>query len=214
MVLSLLFGRKYAKTQVGAIALDATLSEDHQYSARVTNFPVENGLIVSDHIINDPIKLTVVGLVSDTPLNILLGSNRSVDAFNRLIQIFQKKEIITVITGVKVYQNMVLTALNVPRGVESGQSLTFNMQFQRIILDASVRLNLDPNNPFNRPKDVIPREQVAEANKYPSYQNDPITSLKDQASSGVDYGIQDLLPVPQNALANLRDSVNRIRGLI
>lgn len=213
MVLSVLFGRKYARAQVGVIAIDATLSEDHEYTARVTSFPVENGELVSDHIINEPEKLNLVGLVTDTPLNILLGFNRSITAFNRLIDIHRNKEIVTVVTGIKVYTNMVMTSLNVPRDLSTGQSLTFNMQFQKIILDSSTRLILNQNNPFNRQQDIISREQVANASKYPFIQNDPVTSLKDQAMSGIDVGIQDLLPVPTNALSNVLASISRIKGL-
>lgn len=213
MVLSVLFGRKYARAQVGVIAIDATLSEDHEYTARVTSFPVENGELVSDHIINEPEKLNLVGLVTDTPLNILLGFNRSITAFNRLIDIHRNKEIVTVVTGIKVYTNMVMTSLNVPRDLSTGQSLTFNMQFQKILLDSSTRLILNQNNPFNRQQDIISREQVANASKYPFIQNDPVTSLKDQAMSGIDVGIQDLLPVPTNALSNIYASISRIKGL-
>lgn len=213
MVLSVLFGRKYARAQVGVIAIDATLSEDHEYTSRVTSFPVENGELVSDHIINEPEKLNLVGLVTDTPLNILLGFNRSITAFNRLIDIHRNKEIVTVVTGIKVYTNMVMTSLNVPRDLSTGQSLTFNMQFQKILLDSSTRLILNQNNPFNRQQDIISREQVANASKYPFIQNDPITSLKDQAMSGIDVGIQDLLPVPTNALSNVYASIARIKGV-
>jgi hypothetical protein len=204
MVLSLLFGKKYAKTSVSNVVLDAILTEDHSYNSRVTNYPVENGLIISDHIINEPETLQITGVVSDTPLSFLAPFNNSINAFNTLIEIHNRRERITVVTGIKVYTDMVITSLQVPRNVQSGQSLTFVIDLQKIFLDNSVRLTLNTNNPFNRVPDVIPREQVADANKYPFIQADPPTSLKDQASSGVDAGIQDLLPVPAIILPRIR----------
>src|SRR5690606_3776873 len=122
MVLSLLFGKKYAQSNIGGVVLDATISEDHQYTARVTSFPVENNRIISDHIINDPESLQITGMVTDTPLSILSSFNRSIDSFNRLIQIYNTRDRITVVTGITVYRDMVITNLQIPRTVQTGQS--------------------------------------------------------------------------------------------
>ena len=92
---------------------------------------------------------------------------------------------------------MVMTGLTVPRNTQSGESLTFVIDLQKVLIDNTVRLNLNTNNPFDKPVDIISREQVAYADKYPSsIQYDSNISLKDQASSSVDAGIQDLLPIP------------------
>lgn len=214
MVLSLLFGKKYAQTAIGSIVLDATISENHNYTARPTTFPIESGQFVTDHIINDPETLEVTGMVSDTPLQILYISNRSVDAFNRLLQIYYNKEVITVVTGIKIYLDMVITELNIPRSIESGQSLTFNITFQKIKFTSSVRVNLNANNPFTVQQDKIPRQIVADANKYPNFENDPNTSFKDQAESPVSVGIQDLLPIPQNILTTVLANAAYINGAI
>lgn len=214
MVLSLLFNRKYAQSNVGGVFLDATLTEDHNYSSVVTNYPVESGRNISDHIYNEPITVQITGIVTDSPLSFLSSFNRSIDAFNRLILIHQRRERITVVTGIKVYPSMVMTNLQVPRNVNTGQSLTFSIQLQQMFTDNSVRTYLDPNDPFNRVQDKIPREIVADANKYPYYGADPTTSLKDQASSAVDIGIQDLQPIPNKILPNVLNGLNQFRGLV
>lgn len=214
MVLSLLFGKKYAQSNIGGVVLDATITEDHQYTSRVTNFPLEYGGLISDHIINDPETLQISGIVTDTPLSFLTSFNRSIDAFNRLIQIHRNKERITVITGIRVYTDMVMTNLQVPRNVQTGQSLNFVIELQKIYIDNTVRYNIYDNQPFNKPQDVIPREIVAETDKYPFHQTDPNTTLKDQASSGVNVGIQDLLPIPNKIMPNLLTGLERFRGLV
>lgn len=204
MVLSLLFGKKYARTAIASVVLDAVLSEDHVYNSRVTNYPIEDGRIISDHIINEPETLQLTGVVSDTPLAFLAPFNRSINAFNTLVEIHNRRERITVVTGIKVYTDMVITSLQVPRNVASGQSLTFVIDLQKVFLDTTVQVNFNTNNPFNKLPSVIPREQVADANKYPFIQADPSTSLKDQASSGIDSGIQDLVAVPAIILPRIR----------
>lgn len=214
MVLSILFGRKYAQSNIGGVVLDATLSEDHEYNSRVTNYPVEDGRIISDHIINEPETVQITGIVTDSPLTILSSFNRSIDAFNRLVQIHKNRERITVVTGIKVYTNMVMTVLQVPRNVQTGQSLTFVIELQKIYLDSSIRLSLDPNDPFNKAADKIPREIVAETNKYPTMGGDPPTTLKDQASSAVNIGIQDLFPVPNKMLPNIQGQLSLLSGIV
>lgn len=212
MVLSLLFGRKYVQSSVGGIYLDATLSEDHQYSSRVTNYPIEDGRIISDHIINEPETLQITGIVSDTPLSFLAPFNRSVDAFNRLVRIHTNRERITVVTGIKVYTDMVMTSLHVPKNVQTGQSLTFIIELQKIIIDTSIRLLFNENDPFSKAFDKIPRDIVADANRFPFIQKDPITSLKDQASSTVDSGIQNLEPISPSIYDTVVSQINKFKS--
>ena len=78
MVLSLIFGKKYAKGQVqdaqngsSIVTFDTTISEDHKFTSRVTFFPIESGTIVSDHIINQPDVVTISGFVTDFSFGIL-----------------------------------------------------------------------------------------------------------------------------------------------
>lgn len=77
MVVELLFGRKKA-TQfqglgggLGLLTLDATLSEDGRFQNRITDFPIESGSFISDHILHDPETLTIEGFVTNTPVYIL-----------------------------------------------------------------------------------------------------------------------------------------------
>lgn len=214
MVLSLLYGKKYLAPRVGTVSLDVTIREEHRFSSRVTNYPVEDGTIVSDHIINDPDTVVLQALVTDTPLNILSGFNRSIDAFNRLIDIHRKREVVTVITGLKVYPNMAITALDVPRDIRTGQSLTFTIELQRIVFDTNVRVQIDNGDAFGGIQNNIPREIVADNSKYPLIQNDPPGSLKDQAASGINAGLQSLIPVPTAALATVLEGRAAILGII
>jgi len=213
MVLSLLFGKKYPSPKVGSIDLDVTIREEHRFSSRVTTYPVEDGTIVSDHIINEPDIIVLVGVVTDTPLNIFAPFNRSIDAFNRLIQLHQNREVVTVVTGLKVYQNMAIVNLDVPRDVKTGQSLTFTIEMQRIIFDTTVRLQLDQGDNFGGVQNKTPRDIVASNDNYPLIQNDPPGSLKDQASSGINVGVQSLVPIPSNILPNVIVTKNQILGV-
>jgi len=213
MALSLLFGKRYKKGKVGSVELDVTMREDHRFSSIVTNYPIEEGSSLSDHIINEPPVVTLEGIVTDTPLAILTFFNRSVDAFNRLVEIHEKRELVTVVTGLKVYPNMAITVLNVPRDIRTGQSLRFTIELQNVVLDTSVRLEVNEENLFGGVQSKIPREIVSSGDEIPFIQNDPANSLKDQATSGTDFGIQSLQTPPTNILSKINESLLIIQGV-
>ena len=211
--LALLFGRnKYAQGKVGNVVFDTVIMEDHRFNSRVTHYPVETGTIVSDHIINEPDVVVLQGLVSDTPLNILALFNRSIQAFNQLVELQQRREVVTVVTGLKVYPGMAITSMNVPRTIKTGQSLTFTIQLQRIIFDTSTRLLLDANNTASGVTNVTPRSIVKDNSQIPILNSDPPESLKDQASSATDLGVQSLQAIPISTLPNVLTMTSLIQG--
>ncbi|MDX1811580.1 MAG: hypothetical protein R3240_06505, partial [Gammaproteobacteria bacterium] len=72
MSLTLIFP-SFSKAKIGTLALDASLQENHKLSSKVTSFPIENGSIVSDHILNNPITVSIEGFVTDSPVRYLSG---------------------------------------------------------------------------------------------------------------------------------------------
>ncbi len=58
-------------TDVGGVEVDAVISENHRYNSLVTANPIENGSIVSDHVVNLPIILEMEGRFTDTPFGFL-----------------------------------------------------------------------------------------------------------------------------------------------
>jgi hypothetical protein len=107
---------------------------------------------------------------------------------------------------------MAITLLDVPRTIKTGQSLTFNIELQSINFDTSVRLELNQGNPLDGVRDITPSAIVAENTNYPILQYDPPFSLKDQASSAVDVGVQSLQDVPSSILPNILTNKNIILG--
>ena len=211
MVLSLIYGRKYAQSKVGTVSFDTMVTEEHRYTSRVTNYPVENGTIVSDHIINQPDVVVLSGLVTDTPLSILAPYNRSVAAFNALIEIHRKREVVTVVTGIKVYYDMAIVTLDVPRTVKTGQTLTFNIELQKINYINNIDAFLNQPNVFQGVENNTPIQNVADNSQIPILRNDPPFSLKDQAASPVSFGIQNLARIPTSILPNVLTNATAIQ---
>jgi len=149
-ITSLLFGFK-KPGQIGEIVLDATISENHNYENIVTNHPLEDGSEIADHIISRPERLTMTGFITNSPVNFLgvasnlirgIGRNRTEVAFDELLAISQGKldpitgvrerELITIVSTLKVYTEMVMLSITFPRDRTSGDSLRFTAEFQKL----------------------------------------------------------------------------------
>ena len=146
----ILFPTYQLQKQIGNILIDAFISEDHEQSGSITRYPVEEGSDISDHIILDPDKLTIQGIVG--PKELTEGSqfvNTTRSVFTDITNLRLSKTLVSVVTGLKVYENMFITNFSVPRTAQNGGSLLFNMSLEqsRIVSSQVVQ---------------IPKTQIAE----------------------------------------------------
>lgn len=142
-MLGLFFGGKRFKSHFGSsygnIELDATLTEAHNWSAEVTSYPVEEGSPVTDHVIEQSDRISINGLVTDAPINFLpsfatFNSNTSKcqTTFDLLHKLLKLKLEMTVYTKYKVYTDMVMNDVFIPRTAENGESIEFVANFIKI----------------------------------------------------------------------------------
>ena len=145
-MIGLYFGGQWFQTafgnQYGNIELDAALDENHEWSAEATSNPVEEGAPVTDHVIEQSDKLKIRGFVTDSPLNLsqsvsgLVNSgsvgNRTQAVFDLLYDLIKIREPMTVYTKHRIYDNMVLTNVTIPRSAGVGEAIEFNAEFIHI----------------------------------------------------------------------------------
>jgi len=117
----------------GAVELDASLEESHTASNEVTQFPVEAGVDITDHVRRQPDRVVIRGVVTDHPLGIP-GSivSRSLDAYQRALLMVQEAQLISVVTTLRQYQNMVVEQLEVPRDNRRGTSVEMSLTLREI----------------------------------------------------------------------------------
>lgn len=171
--------------QIKDFTIDATLTENHTSEASITENPVEEGVVITDHISLKADSYTLTGVISDTPLdlsasikgaatsvgalvgkkivgplgayagvgagayaNLLTGGsgNRMKNAFDHLKNIQTSRVKFTVVTGLMVYENMVLTTLTVNRDNKSGRSFNFSATLKQIRIVKSQVIDI-PNVP-------------------------------------------------------------------
>jgi|GEM_PF-1572224 hypothetical protein len=175
MIYNLLINPK-VQGEIDTIMLDAVLEEHHDITNQVTEFPVEDGYNISDHVIPKPMELRLQATITNSPMleqidqhalakqNALIHQyapqlagvsgtsgtsgqtgDRVMDAYSELCILAGfpapatkdqnapiAPTLITVTTGFRVYTQMIISRLSVPRRAEDGDSITFEIEFKRV----------------------------------------------------------------------------------
>lgn len=151
--LSLLFrnlsGAYNLPTQIGFLTLDVTVEEEHNFDADVTEFPIEDGAIITDHVRLNPRRVTITGFVTDTPLSSLglsLGRSRSASAFFLLETMWQARIPFVVVSQLHVYRNMVIESLSVPKTREEAVRFTCTLKEVNIVFGQTTTIQGDDSS--------------------------------------------------------------------
>lgn len=124
------------RPRIGFVTLDVAISILHSDSTRLTRYPVEKGADLTDHAIDDPPRLSIEGLVSQTPTRISdrlqLNPIRHLTAYQALQALRRLRRPFFVFTAIRAYPNMMITRLEVPQAAGAGDSLRFRCQLERV----------------------------------------------------------------------------------
>ena len=163
-----LFFKGNRKYGVGNITFDLAKSESHSYKSNITDHKIEDGSIISDHIENELENGTLNGLISNYSLSIgEITTNRAQDTFEALVDLWKKKSPVTIVTVLKVYNDVVISSMPFMRDTSQGESLPISVSFrklnivklQEVILELSVKIN-DLDSDLN--KQIAPETDIGE----------------------------------------------------
>lgn len=177
-MIGLYFGGQWFQTtfgnQYGNIELDLALDEVHEWTADATTNPVEEGAPVADHIIEQSDKLKLTGFVTDAPLAISPSvdgvinngqvGNRTQPVFDLLYRLIKAKEPVAVYTKHRLYLDMVLTNINIPRNAGVGEAIEFTAEFIHIRKVATQMVDV--------PKGINPKKSASTNGKKTEAQKD------------------------------------------
>lgn len=123
-------------SQVGQIEFDVLVEHEVNLSSEVTENPVEDGSPIHDHIINQAPKLRMVVALALAPVTWYErhGSDpgRIDDAAAKLEEIWNARTPVTVATHSKIYEDMVITDLSIPRKQQDKKVLNVPIEFTKI----------------------------------------------------------------------------------
>lgn len=207
MAINLLFGVK-EPGKIGSLLLDANVNETHDYANDITKFPIESGSDISDHVRQEPERLTIEGFITNSPIQFLGGiftGDRVKEGFEQLIKYAgydypsqadsptatpNKFTIVTVVTGLRVYSDMGIARLSIPRNSRTGDSLRFMIELIRVRFTTSQYIIIQNT----------------------SEENPSAERVNDQASTKADVGKQTPKEVNTSRAKVLFDKVNGFLG--
>jgi len=119
----------------GAIELDASLDETHVAENEVTQFPVEVGADITDHVRRQPDRCTIRGLISNHPLvpGLGVGGGRAAEGYQKLLAMVDEAQLISVVTTLRQYQDMVIESLEVPRDPQFSSSVQCSISLRQVL---------------------------------------------------------------------------------
>lgn len=151
---SMIFGWN-GGTSIGAVPLDALLNEKTSLNSRATEYAVEDGPPVTDHVVQESELLTLDGWVTAAEVSLLgglaagaargiqgggplgsltagAGRSKLISAKDALRKIHADRLPITVTTGLDVYVDFVMERCEIGRSNEAGDRFEISADFKRI----------------------------------------------------------------------------------
>lgn len=120
-------------TTIGALQLDALVSEGSSLRAKATEYAVEDGSPISDHVVLESERLKLSGWI--TPTNVIEmtadGRPKLLEAKATLRRIVSDRLGVTVSTGMDTYVDMVLESCDINRSNE-GDHFVVDMELVKI----------------------------------------------------------------------------------
>jgi hypothetical protein len=131
---------------IASLEFDAILDEQAEWSNEVTSNPVEKGAPVSDHIIQMADKFRLTAMISDSSIYGAATEGQSLTqmAHDTLRELYEKREVVTLYTKYRVYEDMAISYVGIPRVASGGNALIFPMEFTQIRITETQTTKVPP----------------------------------------------------------------------
>ena len=108
---------------IGPVPIDVVITERHKAELAITEIPVENGVRITDHAFVLPKKITLD-----------CASSNAAATYAALVALQESRLPFTLVTGLFVYNNMLIKSLNADRDATFSTVLKCTADLQEIII--------------------------------------------------------------------------------
>jgi hypothetical protein len=133
------------------VLLDAVLKEEVEHDAEVTEFPIEIGAAINDHVIVRPPIYVMTGVVTDTPHRFPQtnygqsdDSSRSSAAWAMLVALHARALPFEITTNFQVYGDMVIQNLKSKKDAATRNVITFEARLRQLNIVSTTPPAPDP----------------------------------------------------------------------
>lgn len=116
------------------LSFDAATDINHEFTSKVTSYPVEDKSTVSDHVVNENPRYTVTGVFSDATLNIPFIPNnfKQSEVYRMLLKMRDDRKTVTLLTPLDIFSDLIVTRIGLPRTAGQGDALFVDIEFEKI----------------------------------------------------------------------------------
>ncbi len=142
---------------IDGFAIDVVDNVTISRPSQSTEFPVERGVDVADHVRTLPVKISLQGTVSDTPIGFFVLERAEISkpseaAREHFKAIQEARSLITVVLAQGTFTNMVLVNVTEIDNSRIGDAYSFRAEFKEIKLIDNNRVFVEVANPRARKK--------------------------------------------------------------
>lgn len=145
-----------ATVQAGGITPDASVEERSDDESVITENPVENGSVSNDHAYDLPQQLELTYAWAP-------GSQQGKgqvsfinDMYQKLLMLKQAKILLTVSTGRRLYQSMLIKGLSVTTDKETENILMIRIMLQQLLLTKTQTVSIPTAAQMTQPEKTMP----------------------------------------------------------
>lgn len=120
-------------TAIGPVAIDCVMTEKHSAELDITEIPIETGAKVTDHAVVMPKKL-----------GLDIANDAATATFNALVRFQESRVPFSIVSGLKVYSNMLIKRIDAERDATFSRVLRAKVDLQEIII-VSTAYAADPD---------------------------------------------------------------------
>jgi len=158
------------------LEFDATVREVHSGSSQPTDHPVEDGSVVTDHVIDQPDELELTAIVSNFPILILASARsepsvkggdprtRAEDAYAAIRSLRKAATLVAISTSLREYENMLILRESATRDKDTTEILDIQISLRAFRVATSEEAEIpEPTEKNDGPKADQGRKQTTDA---------------------------------------------------
>jgi len=133
------------KPELSGIQFDILSSRVVEKAQNVTQYPVENGAVIADHVIKLPVKITVRAEVGNVQLNGEYSvGEKAQDVYGALNLLYDKSELFAYQANFELFKNIIITSIVCVDDKEKPAGLVVDIKMEQILITFSEQVKIPP----------------------------------------------------------------------
>ena len=128
--------RNLKPVSIEGIEFDALIEETKTLSSTIPAYPVEDGFPVSDTVVLDPLAVSMILYVSNTPVTWLYrhgtSTSRVQEICGLLESLWLEKKMVKIVTTDTIYTDMGITSISIKKSADIGCAREISLTAQKI----------------------------------------------------------------------------------